>query len=147
MDIQLHPITKNNWEDCISLKVKGDQVGYVASNLYSLAESKFEPSFLPLGIYGDGEMIGFVMIGKDPSDQVDWILRYMIGQEHQEKGKGKAALDVILSYMSSRMDASRYLLLGVKPNNLQAKSLYEKAGFFFTGKLEPGEEIYRLDLL
>lgn len=33
MLIQLHPITKHNWETCISLKVEKDQEKFVASNL------------------------------------------------------------------------------------------------------------------
>jgi diamine N-acetyltransferase len=40
----------------------------IASNLYSLAESKFEPSFVPLGIYLEIRMIGFFMYGKDPEN-------------------------------------------------------------------------------
>jgi diamine N-acetyltransferase len=40
----------------------------IASNLYSLAESKFEPSFVPLGIYLETRMIGFFMYGKDPEN-------------------------------------------------------------------------------
>ncbi|TDL80339.1 GNAT family N-acetyltransferase [Peribacillus frigoritolerans] len=146
MQIQLHPITKHNWETCISLKVHKEQERFVAGNLYSLAESKFETSFLPLGIYEDNKMIGFAMVGKDPEDGVYWLVRFMIDKDHQGKGYGFAALQIILSFMKSRYDVSPFLLLGVTPENTQAIRLYQKAGFIDTGKKENGEAIFRLEL-
>ncbi|MCM3594836.1 GNAT family N-acetyltransferase [Metabacillus idriensis] len=146
MQIQLHPITKHNWETCISLKVQKEQERFVAGNLYSLAESKFETSFLPLGIYAENKMIGFAMVGKDSEDGVYWLVRFMIDKDHQGKGYGFAALQIILSFMKSRFDVSPFLLLGVTPENTQAIRLYQKAGFIDTGKKENGEAIYRLEL-
>lgn len=146
MLIQLHPITKLNWETCISLKVEKDQEKFVASNLYSLAESRFENSFLPLGIYAENQMIGFAMIGKDPADGVYWIVRFMIDKGYQGRGYGWEALQIILSYMKSRYDVSPFLLLGVNPDNLQATRLYQKAGFRDTGKIADREVIYRFNI-
>lgn len=146
MHIQLHPITKHNWETCISLKVEKDQEKFVASNLYSLAESRFETSFLPLGIYAENQMIGFAMIGKDPADGVCWIVRFMIDKAFQGKGYGWGALQIVLSFMKSRYDVSPFLLLAVNPDNMQAKRLYHKAGFTDTGKIKDGEVIYRMNI-
>ncbi|UOK59190.1 GNAT family N-acetyltransferase [Bacillus sp. OVS6] len=146
MQIQLHPITKHNWETCISLKVQKEQERFVASNLYSLAESRFETTFLPLGLYTGNKMIGFAMIGKDPKDGVYWLVRFMVDQAHQGKGYGFAALQIVLSFMKSRYDVSPFLLLGVNPENGQAIRLYQKAGFIHTGKVENGEAIYRLGI-
>jgi diamine N-acetyltransferase len=37
MTLTLRPITVENWEQCIALKVKPEQTYAVSSNLYSLA--------------------------------------------------------------------------------------------------------------
>ena len=47
MTIILKEIDNQNWKQCIKLKVRMDQQGFVASNLYSLAEAKFDTSLVP----------------------------------------------------------------------------------------------------
>lgn len=51
--ITLKPIDKDNWHAAIRLEVAPEQRNFVASNLYSIAESHFEPGAVPLGIYND----------------------------------------------------------------------------------------------
>ena len=41
MNVTLQPVTAENWRALIKLKVREDQNGFVASNLYSIAESQF----------------------------------------------------------------------------------------------------------
>jgi diamine N-acetyltransferase len=43
MKIELKEIDKTNYQDCIDLKVKTDQQGFVASNMISLVEAAYEP--------------------------------------------------------------------------------------------------------
>ncbi|HLF74624.1 MAG TPA: hypothetical protein VI524_09775 [Anaerolineales bacterium] len=38
---EVRPVTKDNWNELIELKVREDQTHFVASNLYSIAESQF----------------------------------------------------------------------------------------------------------
>jgi len=54
-------ITTSNWRECCDLSVSPEQKGFIASKQYSLAESKFEPSFYPIGIEKDNKLIGFAM--------------------------------------------------------------------------------------
>ena len=51
MKIVLRPIDAHNWREAIRLGVALEQRSFVASNLYSIAESKFEPEAVPMGIY------------------------------------------------------------------------------------------------
>lgn len=43
MSITLKKITRENWEECIDLRVSIEQQRFVASNLYSIAEVQFLP--------------------------------------------------------------------------------------------------------
>jgi diamine N-acetyltransferase len=43
--LTLKPITKDNWEEAIELKVKEEQKLFMASNLYSIAEVQFLDQF------------------------------------------------------------------------------------------------------
>ncbi|EPL5454992.1 GNAT family N-acetyltransferase, partial [Pseudomonas aeruginosa] len=49
--IELRTITRDDWETCIDLKVARHQAHFVASNLYSLAQSRFLPGFRAVGIH------------------------------------------------------------------------------------------------
>src|SRR5438045_2891895 len=56
MDITLREITADNWQTCIALRVSKKQIPYIPSNIFSLAESKFLPDRVPLGIYDAEDM-------------------------------------------------------------------------------------------
>lgn len=78
LNMEFVDIDIKNWEKCISLSVSEEQKGFVAPNVYSLAESKFETDMCPIGICVNGEMIGFIMYVKDPTAKKAWITRFMI---------------------------------------------------------------------
>ena len=59
--VELRPVTKKNFEQVIRLEVSQDQLRYVASNLYSIAESKIFPECIPLAIYDGEKLVGFIM--------------------------------------------------------------------------------------
>src|SRR5690606_10452057 len=89
-------ITKDNWYKAISLRVREDQVNFVASNVVSLAQLNFLENFMAKGIYNDDEMVGFALYGIDDDDHEYWIYRMMIDQNHQGKGYGKKAIQLII---------------------------------------------------
>jgi diamine N-acetyltransferase len=47
MVVTIKPITRNNWEEAIDLKVAESQRNFVASNLFSIAEAQFYDEFFP----------------------------------------------------------------------------------------------------
>ena len=68
--VSLRPITPENLDECISLKVANHQKGFVDSNIYSLARAAVSPTYHPFGIYdadahyqANPSMVGFVMYG------------------------------------------------------------------------------------
>jgi diamine N-acetyltransferase len=147
MNITLRDITPDNWRDCVRLKVAEDQQGFVASNVYSLAESKYEPDCVPLAVYDGETMVGFIMYA--PEDyglaKILYIARLMIDQRYQGKGYGRAAMEALLERLKS-LPGYTAILISFVPENAAAKHLYASLGFQDTGEIDDGEVVYRLPL-
>ena len=94
--LHLKTITKDNWFQAVSLRVREDQVNLVASNAVSLAQLNFLENFHAKGIYQDDDMIGFTLYGIDEEDHEYWIYRLMIDQKYQGKGYGKESLKLVI---------------------------------------------------
>src|SRR6266496_4306391 len=98
MTVTLREITRDNWRECIQVQVATSQTRFVASNLYSLAQSKYEPECVPLAVYDDEQMVGFVMYRPEDHGlaKIWFIDRLMIGEGHQKKGYGRAAMTLLI---------------------------------------------------
>ncbi len=59
VDVNLQPITPDNYLACLNLQVDASQMGFVATNAKSLAEAKADPALIPLAIY-DREALGYL---------------------------------------------------------------------------------------
>lgn len=137
--IRLMEVNQGNWEKCIQLKPKREQKTFIASNLYSIAESKFLPDFMIRAIYDDEIVVGFAMYGKDPDDGNYWIYRLMIDERFQGCGYGKEALLLIIQDIKSMPDRTDVILLGCNPDNDGARVFFSKAGFKEVGLAPWGE--------
>ena len=58
-EVNLQPITLENYRECLSLQVEESQASFVATNARSLAEAKADPTLTPLAIY-DREALGYL---------------------------------------------------------------------------------------
>lgn len=143
--LYLATISKDNWIDAISLRVREDQVNFVASNAVSLAQLNFLEGFHAKGIYAEKEMVGFAMYGVDEDDGEYWIYRMMIDQKHQGKGYGKRAIQLIIEDIQNmKSDRHQNISLSYEPENKVAKQLYEQIGFQeVEGFLIEGEQVAR----
>lgn len=143
--LYLETITKNNWVKAISLRVREDQVNFVASNAVSLAQLNFLEHFHAKGIYLGEEMIGFALYGIDEDDHEYWIYRMMIDQKHQGKGYGKEAIQLIIDHIRAiKDDCHQTITLSYEPTNDHAKHIYEKMGFAeIEGLLISDEQVAR----
>jgi diamine N-acetyltransferase len=87
MAVILRELTQNNWEACIKLKVHPEQENFVASNLYSIAEAQFYPGCVPLAVYDDETLVGFIMYEPDlyvsQTQKIYFISRLMIDSTYQ----------------------------------------------------------------
>lgn len=145
MEVKLVPIDKNNWEECAKLKVTEEQTHFVASNAFSVLQSFYEANLYPTGIYADGVMVGFVMYGYDPDDDLWGMCRLMIDKRFQKKGYGRYALKILLEMMKELHGHIRFVTSAV-PENFIAIKMYEDEGFQRTGEIEDGEVVLAIDL-
>ena len=136
--VALEPVNRANFNACSRLKVAPDQEGFVASNLYSIAQSKIEPTWVPLAIAAGDTVVGFAMYGHEVDTGRWWIIRMMIGADYQGKGYGRAAMNALIARMVERHGA-REIRLGCVLGNDRARRLYERHGFRDTGEVEDNE--------
>jgi len=144
MSLSLREFTANNFRECVKLKVRDDQP-FVASNVYSIAQSKVEPEWIIKGIYSDETMVGFMMYLFDYQEKMLYLCRFMIDQRYQHQGYGKGALDLLKKIAMADPGIER-MELSTNPDNAYGIRVYEKFGFVDTGVLDDGEEVFVLDL-
>ena len=142
--VQFKEITKENFWEVIELSVAPDQGEFVTSNAVSIAQAKVQPECIPLAIYDDSQLIGFLMYCIDADDGEYWIYRMMIDQHFQSKGYGKQALEKLLELI--QQDKSHHVIfLGVHPESFAAVKIYQAANFEFTGQIFGSEHIMKLE--
>jgi diamine N-acetyltransferase len=152
---EIRPVTKDNWEELIELKVRDDQKHFVAANVKSIAEAQFgydEPGdghwdFHPFGIYDGDAPVGFLMYGfnfRYPKHQA-FIVRLMVDEKFQGKGYGRFGMEKMLEIF--RAD-ERIVAVGIsyEPENHGARKLYADLGFAETGEWVEREVIAELKL-
>lgn len=143
--VALREINADNFKKVIKLSVFDEQKNFVASNTYSLAQAKIYPECVPLAVYNDDDMVGFVMYGTDPDDNNEyWISRLMIDKKYQKMGYGKAAMQLVLSAICSDKEHDK-VYISFEPENTGAKALYEQLGFSPDGRVIEGEVVYCLN--
>ncbi len=140
MSIELRPVTKANFGSVLNLEVSHEQVNFVASNLYSIAESKVYPECIPLVIYANDTPVGFLMYAFDNKDDSYWICRLMIDRYFQGKGYGREAMQLVINEIQKRPNTD-HVKLSISPSNQSAEKLYEQLGFKKTGEIVEGEEV------
>ncbi|ADL52228.1 GNAT family N-acetyltransferase [Clostridium cellulovorans] len=141
--IKLQPITTDNFWETISLEVLDDQKEFVTSNAVSIAQSKIQPECIPLAIYEEDILVGFVMYCIDTDDSEYWIYRLMIDKNHQNKGYGKAALNDVIEIIKKDKSHNK-IFLGVHTESEAAVKLYKSSGFVFNGQVFGKEHIMQL---
>ena len=145
MTVTLKEIDRDNWRAATKLTVAPEQESFVASNVYSLAEAKVHPDHVPLAIYDDDTMVGFVMYTLNPADGNYWIFRLMIDAAHQGKGYGRAAMEQTIRRMLEQHNPP-VIMLSYVPGNDAAAKFYASLGFEKTGEIVDGEVVVRLPL-
>ncbi|MDL2218351.1 GNAT family N-acetyltransferase [Christensenellaceae bacterium OttesenSCG-928-M15] len=126
--IEFRPIDRLNYLECIDLALEESQKGYVAPNVFSLAQAAYEPDMFPLGVYCNGKMVGFVLYDFDSELKAWSMSRFMIDKAHQGKGIGKAALAEFLRVFFEEHKVDE-IYTSVEESNSAAMQLYETMGF------------------
>ncbi|MGM0694980.1 MAG: GNAT family N-acetyltransferase [Pseudomonadota bacterium] len=143
MEIALKDVTRENFEAVIALEVAASQRGYVADNLYSIAESSLHPTYRPRAIYCDGQVVGFLMYDafahhdRPPTYN---IFRLMVDRHHQGRGIGHGAMQCLLDEIRAQGSFERIAICYVATNQV-ARDFYANLGFQETGLSEETGEV------
>jgi diamine N-acetyltransferase len=153
--VTLREVTKETVRAICRLKVREGQEHLVASNAVSIAEAHFEPRAWFRAVYAGEDPVGFVMVYEDPegtgnfpadyAPPLFYLWRFMIDGEHQGKGYGGRALELVIDHVRERPGAKE-LFLSVVPGEGSAEELYRRFGFERTGRFDEGEAELRLAL-
>jgi len=145
--VELRKIDADNFEECIRLQVADRQKGYVASNLYSLAQTYvYHDTAYPFAIYADCVMVGFIMLGYYAKQNGYTLWRFMIDARFQGKGYGRAALQLGIAYLADTY-AAKEVFTSFVQGNTAAEALYTSVGFRRTGEIDGDEIGLRLDMI
>ena len=152
----LRPVSRDNWNELIRLKVSDSQRNFVASNLYSIAEAQFgydekdgkgHWEFFPFGIYEGDMPVGFLMYGinYDYPETQGLVVRLMVDENHQGKGFGKFGMEKVLEIFRAD-EKIQNAIITYAPENDGARKLYARFGFVETGDLLDDETVAVLRL-
>ena len=130
MAVTLKDITRENFEELISLNVDYEQERFVASNLYTIAQMQFKEEKIAKGIYVGDKAVG--LIAYDLEDYDIW--RLMIDIKQQGKGYGKKAMELVLDILrkDGRLKTARTSII---VDNHIMRNLIEGLGFKENGNV------------
>jgi diamine N-acetyltransferase len=140
MDVSLRSIDETNRPKCIALHVTQAQEKLIAPNWKSLEWADANSRCVPLAIFADDELVGFAMFEPRGND-VFSVHRFMIDASHQRQGIGSRAMQLLMEKIWAL--GGKTIYLSFRPENIGAKSLYEKLGFRLHEVESNGEIIYR----
>lgn len=145
MNINFKPVTENNRQEILGLKLAHGQEGFIESVSQCLFEADHNKRWKPLGIYDGEQLVGFAMYGFFRREYFPfgrlWLDRLLIDMDFQGRGYGKAALNGLIMLLKSEYPKKDIYLSVVKGNDAAAK-LYQEFGFYFNGKKDVhGEDI------
>lgn len=138
----------NIWKVCL-LEPFENQKDFVAENMQSLAEAYATRNegnnALPLAVYNDSDLIGFIMIGKgtvgneNESNLIKEnysLWRLMIDKKYQGKGLGKQTIDAAMNLIRTfPFGEAKKVWLSYEKENTRARDIYRKYGFVENGEM------------
>lgn len=149
MSVYFSTITPENWRIFNVLKVKDEQKNYVASNMAILARAFAYRDYSSRvhAIYNGEEPIGILMQHDyKRNDKLSYLLhQFMIAEQYQGKGYGRAAMQLWLSMIKNE---GKYdsIILCYKESDEIARDLYLGMGFYHTGEADEDEIIMGYNL-
>ncbi len=140
--VNFKEITKENLLSILRLSVFDNQKDQVASNAVSIAQGNYEETAWFRGIYNEEEPVGFVMLEFDHKNKEYGVWRFMIDKNHQGKGYGRAAMELIKKVIKEEVpEVSEIYLSYVPKEEGGADDFYKKVGFEDTGEMSGDEKV------
>lgn len=143
--VSLRTIKAKTVRAICNLSVSDNQKGFVAPNAVSIAQAYFSKNAWFQAVYADETPVGFVMLYEAPKRGLYFLWRFMIDARYQGRGYGRRALELVIKRVR-KMPKAKSLTLSVVRAEGGAEGFYGKFSFEFTGKIEDGEHVMKLDL-
>jgi len=143
--ITLKEISEETVWPIMKLNVAENQKNFVAPNANSIAEAYFVKEAWFRAIYAGEEPVGFIMLYTDEKKSEYSLWRLMIASEHQGKGYGYQAMELVIEHVKTLPGAVE-LLTSYVPGDGNPSSFYYKLGFEETGEFEDDEKVLKLIL-
>lgn len=144
--LKLEPITEDNYEKVISLKIRDSQEKFLAPNVRSLADAYVyrNEDVTPFAVLNNEEIVGFILFDVDEDDSSTSIIwRMMIDEKHQGNGYGKELLEIAKKY--SKEKGFKSMIADYVQGNEVMKHALMKAGFYEDGIDDYDQVIMRYD--
>lgn len=145
--IHFEKISKSNFNNCIKIDT-GISDDYLKPVVYQIALNHVYPNKIPLAIYENDKVIGFVSYEKDTEPEIAYdILVFVIDKSLQNKGYGSRALKAFIEYLRKFNDC-KLITLNYNKDNMSANKLYTKMGFVPSGAINKNnnEIIMKLEI-
>ena len=138
----------------IGLQVHTHQRDLVTANVVTLAEAPYEPGAQVWGLWAGEVVVGLMAMQNpagiaepEPEDDLEaaYLWRLMIGEGHQGRGFGRAAMG--LAEAVARGWGFGRMVLGVSPEAHGNQGFYEALGYRATGRMAWGDRRMERDLI
>lgn len=142
MSIMIRLIDDKNYKEILDLRVAKGQESFIETTEECLKEASEDSRWEPVGIYDGDIPIGFAMYGlflQEGSKGRVWLDRFLIAEDYQGKGYGKASVKLLLHHLHRKYGYDK-IYLSVYEANEGAIALYQKLGFTFNGELDINQE-------
>lgn len=126
--VTLRGVTEADYEEIVNLKVGENQRRFLVSNRYSLEQARLHKDYIPMAIYEEEELVGFLMYCHHPEETSYLIIRFMVDEKYQSRGIGKKAMELLLDYMKHELK-QKMVYISFEHDNERARNLYKKLGF------------------
>ncbi len=155
MSVTVRPVEKADVNPLLDLWVADEQRQFVAPNAVTIAEAAYDPAAYVFTIWAGEKRVGLMglidMTELDPTDvdledepEAGFLWRLMIGEGHQGKGYGTAAINWAFDWARAR--GRLRMSVEVVETNAPAIALYERMGFEATGVMYGNEAQMARDL-
>ncbi|MGQ8874449.1 GNAT family N-acetyltransferase [Paenibacillus sp. TSA_86.1] len=149
--IQIHPVTRDNWEQALQISLHENQTHLVPNVTEALAYAYIKPwdeALDPYVLQKEGKIIGFFYVSYTPESTDNyWIGGFQIDKSVQGQGMGKQALRAVIDYIMQKHPLCHVISLTVERDNHIAQRLYTGLSFVSENQTNSDDEvIYRLEV-
>ena len=141
MDTIVRPIGAHEYDAARRLAVAPEQQDLVASAASSLDSMDRYPGSEPLGIFADGNLVGFMMgqLLEDETPRSPYLIwDLFVADAHQRRGIGRSAVAEAARHAGSR--GATAVIITYEPANTIARDLYRSCGFVETWSINADGE-------